>query len=152
MMDLDRVKTVPAAEEDQEFSYQVKKAAEGAYIAAIWGWDEHLQKEFHARDWEQKRPDIIEYDGTQIGTLYARNEEGCLHIRQFFILPEYQNRGIGSALLRRALAEADAAGRVTKVAFLAGNRVERLYDRFGFRLMSQRDHYCYMEREPQRGG
>ena len=148
-MDPNLVTLTPATDDDRDFSYQVKKAAEGDYIAAIWGWDEDFQRRFHARDWEERRPDIIRYDGQPIGTLYAREEEDGLHIRQFFILPEWQNKGIGSLLLRRILAKADREGLVAKGAFLVGNRVESLYRRFGFRLTSQRDSYCFMERQPQ---
>jgi GNAT superfamily N-acetyltransferase len=145
------VTVVPATEDEREFSYQVKKAAEGAYIAAIWGWDEDFQRAFHAKEWQERRPDVILYQGTRVGTIYVREEEGILLIRQFFLLPAYQNRGIGSQLLRRAMALADSQGLVSRVAFLQGNRVESLYRRFGFRSTTQRDHYCFMERVPAEG-
>ena len=151
-MDPNLISIDAATEKDREFSYQVKKAAEGSYITAIWGWDEEEQRRFHARAWEERRPDIIRYEGERIGTLYAREEEGALHIRQFFILPEWQNKGIGSLLLRRVLSHADRIGAVARVTFLKGNRVEALYGRFGFRLTLQRDHFCFMERQPEGTG
>ncbi len=141
----------PATEDDREFSYQVKKMAEGAYITVIWGWDEERERQFHAKDWENRRPDVIKYRGERIGTMYVRDEEGAIWIRQFFILPEFQNRGIGSELLRRALAEADRLGCASNVAFLKGNPVESLYRRFGFRSAGHRDKFCFMERKPQKG-
>ena len=150
-MNHELVALAAATEDDREFSYQVKKAAEGAYIAAIWGWDEALQRHFQAEDWAARRPDIITYGGTPVGTLYAREEDGCMQIRQFFILPGYQNQGIGSCLLRRILAKADTDGMVSKVGFLEGNRVELLYRRFGFRLTGRQDRFCFMERRPQHG-
>lgn len=145
------LRLVPAIEEEREFSFDVKRRAEGAYIKAIWGWDEDLQRRFHASDWEERRPEIIMYAGEPIGTMYVRNEDGPMFIRQFFILPLYQGRGIGSALVERALREADHAGRLAKVAFLEGNRVESLYRRFGFYITERRDKYCFMERAPQEG-
>jgi len=148
-MDLNLVTLTPATDDDREFSYQAKKAAEGDYITAIWGWNEQIQRRFHIRAWEERRPDIIRYDGKPVGTLYAREEEGCFHIRQFFILPEWQRKGIGSCLLERVLAQADRTGLVAKVAFLKGNRVQSLYERFGFRLTSQRDNFCFMQRQPK---
>lgn len=148
-MDPQEVTVAPATEDDREFSYQVKKAAEGSYIAAIWGWDEDFQRAFHAKDWQESRPDIIFCQGSRVGTIYVRQEEGTIHIRQFFILPAWQNRGIGSELLGRVVAKADSLGLVTKVAFLEGNRVRSLYERFGFRFTEQRDKYCLMERAPK---
>ena len=63
------------------------------------------------------------YQGKRVGTVYVREEHEVLHIRQFFMHPDYQNRGIGSELLRRAVAQADASRLVTRVAFLEGNSV-----------------------------
>ena len=143
-----RVALVPATVADQEFAYQVKKAAEGADIAALWGWNESVQRQYQARDWAEKRPDIITCDGKPVGTLYARVEDGALQIRQFFIHPQYQNRGIGSRLLRRVLDRADADNRRAAVAHLVGNRVESLYRRFGFRTVRRENKFCFMEREP----
>ncbi|MCK5035427.1 MAG: hypothetical protein KAS73_06015 [Candidatus Sabulitectum sp.] len=40
----------PVTDEDIEFSYQVKKAAEGELILSTFGWDEALQRDFHKRD------------------------------------------------------------------------------------------------------
>ena len=148
-MDLNLVTLTSATDDDRDFSYQVKRAAEGDYIAAIWGWDDEVQRAFHARAWEGRHPDVIRYNGQRIGTLFAREEEDGLHIRQFFILPEWQSKGIGSFLLRRILTKADRKGLVAKCAFLKGNRVKSLYKRFGFHLTLQRDNYCFMERKPQ---
>jgi GNAT superfamily N-acetyltransferase len=151
-MDPCEVTVMAGTDDDREFSFQVKKAAEGDYITAIWGWDEDFQRAFHATDWEERRPGIVRYQGKRVGTVYVREEQGVLHLRQFFMHPDYQNRGIGSELLRRAVAQADASGLVTRVAFLEGNRVKSLYERFGFRPTGRRDKYCFMERSLQERG
>ena len=39
----------PASPADSEFCYQLHKAAMGGYVTAIWGWDEQVQRGFHAR-------------------------------------------------------------------------------------------------------
>ena len=140
----------PGTDDDYEFSYQVKKADEGEYIRRIWGWDEALQRNFHKKDWKEKRPDIIAYEDKPIGTLSVIQHEGCIEIGQFFILPEYQNRGIGSCLLGRILRKADKAGLVSRLAFLEGNPVASLYRRNGFYLVKETATHCFMEREPHR--
>lgn len=137
----------PATEDDREFSYQVKKAAEGAYIAALWGWDDERQRAWHTREWQEKRPDVVLYQGDRIGTIYVREEEDAICIGQFFIMPSYQNQGIGSELLRRAIAQADSLGLIMRLAFIEGNPVESLYLRFGFRVVEKKDKYYYMERQ-----
>src|SRR4030042_55086 len=104
------VKIVPADETHREFSYQVKKAAMGGYITQIWGWDEEFQNKLHSQDWQQKRAQIILYNNKPIGTIRTVSNEDSLKIEQFYILPEYQNKGIGSYLLKDILDDADKAG------------------------------------------
>lgn len=140
----------PATEDDYEFSYQVKKAAEGDLIREVFGWDEVFQRTFHLNDWTQNRPSIIQYDGKSIGTILVTEGDGRLEVGRFFILPEHQNKGIGSFLLRRLLQKADESGMVVELAFLKGNRAESLYTRNGFQLVRQTKTHCFAERQPRK--
>ncbi len=99
------IELVPADETHKEFSYQVKKEAEGEYITRMFGWDEDVQRHFHA--WQEKKPDIITYGGKLIGTVAAIGSEDCIEVGQFFVLPDYQNKGIGTHLLKNILNKAD---------------------------------------------
>ena len=110
MIDFSLIKLVPADESHREFGYQVKKAALGDYITEIFGWDEDKERNFHTSDWESKRPQLILYDGQPIGTIYMVENEDHIEIAQFYILPEYQNKGIGSYLLEQILDRADRSG------------------------------------------
>jgi GNAT superfamily N-acetyltransferase len=151
MIDYSLIKLIPADESHYEFSYEVKKAALGPYITQIWGWDEGIQKDFHAKRWQQERPDIIMYDGKSIGTISIIESEDCIEIRQLFILPEYQNQGIGSHLLKQILDQADQAGRITKLDYLKINPVESLYKRSGFQIVGANETQYFMERKPSGG-
>jgi predicted acetyltransferase/N-acetylglutamate synthase-like GNAT family acetyltransferase len=142
----------PAAEEDCEFAYQVKKAAEGDLVRRFFGWDEAVQRDFHLREWAERPPGIIRFEGKTIGTVDVRVSDGCIDVGRFFIQPEYQNRGIGSRILRRVTQRADEGDLVARLAFLRGNRAEALYGRHGFRMVSQTETHCHMERRPQRSG
>jgi putative hydrolase of the HAD superfamily len=148
MIDYSLIQIIPAEESHREFSYQVKKAAEGDYITQLWGWDEKAQRDFHTSDWQQKRPAIILYDSQPIGTIYILESEDYIEIGQFFIFPEYQNKGIGSHLLKRILDKADQSSRITKIAYLINNPVVSLYKRNGFEITSIHEVYCHMERKP----
>jgi GNAT superfamily N-acetyltransferase len=138
-----------ASDDDYEFSYRVKKAAEGDLIGRTFGWDEAFQREFHNRQWTESRPSIIRLDGSAIGTVALAEGDGCVEIGQFFILPEYQNRGIGSSILLRALQRADEVNIVARLTLLSGNRAEALYRRNGFRPVEQTETLVHMERRPR---
>jgi GNAT superfamily N-acetyltransferase len=148
-VDADAVAVVPAADEHYEFSYQVKKAAEGDLIARTFGWDEVFQRQFHLEEWSERRPSLITVGGRPVGTIEVGEEETAVHIRQFFILPEFQNLGIGAEILGRALRRADEKQVVATLAFLVGNRCQSLYRRHGFEVVSQGGSLCRMERRPR---
>jgi GNAT superfamily N-acetyltransferase len=151
MIDYSLIRLIPADEAHREFSYQVKKAAEGEYITSMFDWDEGVQRDFHVKAWQQQKPDIITYDGKLIGTIATIETEDCIDIGQFFILPEYQRKGIGTHLLKNILDKADQSDKNVTLKFLKNNRVKSLYIRNGFRLVYTSEVAYHMERKI-RGG
>jgi GNAT superfamily N-acetyltransferase len=147
MIDCSLIKLLPADETHREFSYQVKKEAEGEYITSMFGWDEDIQRDFHGKAWQEQKPDLITYDGKLIGTIAAIESEDCIDIGQFFILPEYQGKGIGTHLLRSILDKADRLGKNVTLKFLKNNPVTSLYVRNGFRLVHTSEVAHHMERQ-----
>ena len=148
MIEYSLIKLIPAAETHREFSYQVKKTTEGEYITSMFGWDEGVQRRYHDKAWQEREPDIITYDGKLIGTIATIESEDCIEIGQFFILPEYQNKGIGTHLLRSILDGADRVGKNVTLKFLKSNPVKSLYVRNGFWMVDTDEILCYMERKP----
>ena len=120
----------------------------GEYITRKWGWDEEVQRDFHAREWPDKRPRVILYDNKPIGTMYISENEEAIEIGQFYILPEYQSKGIGSYLLKGVLEKADRARLVTKLTYMHINPAASLYERQGFKPVRSDDTFCYTERKP----
>jgi GNAT superfamily N-acetyltransferase len=150
MIDCSLIRLIPADETHREFSYEVKKAAEGDYITSMFGWDEDVQRDFHVRAWQEQKPDIITYGGKPIGTIATTESEDCIEIGQFFILPDYQKKGIGTYLLKSLLDKADRSGKNVTLKFLKNNPVKSLYVRNGFRLARTSDILHHMERKPGR--
>ena len=147
MIEYSLIKLIPAAETHREFSYQVKKTTEGEYITSMFGWDEGVQRRYHDKAWQEQKRDIIAYDGKPIGTIATIESQDCIEIGQFLILPEYQNRGIGTHLLKDILDKADHLGRNVTLKFLKNNPVKSLYVRNGFRIVDTDEILHYMERK-----
>jgi ribosomal protein S18 acetylase RimI-like enzyme len=136
----------PATSNDSSFSYAVKRAALGDYVAQVWGWDETVQQNYHAADWAAHRPDIVELDDIPIGTLEVVEHHDHLYIGEFYLLPQYQRRGIGTELLRRVLTQADAAAVPVRLQFLKVNPVRSLYERHGFEVAGESATHYFAER------
>jgi ribosomal protein S18 acetylase RimI-like enzyme len=77
----------------------------------------------------------IEADGGRVGLLATRAVDGRLQLDHLYLVPQAQGRGIGSAVMRTILAEADRAGHAVHVVALKGSRSNDFYRRHGFRLV-----------------
>jgi GNAT superfamily N-acetyltransferase len=137
MVDFSLIKTVPAGDSHYDFVYRLKKEVYGGYITQIWGWDEDLQKEFFAGEWRRHKPDVILYENQPIGTYCCTKNEDSYHLERFYILPEYQNKGIGTYILKGILDTADTARLPVKLMWLSINPAASLYRRMGFRVTGQ---------------
>ena len=124
---------------------------------ALTGWDDaqknaFIEMQFAAQDqsYHEAHPeghfDLIVADDQPVGRLYVGRLDGDLRIIDLAILPEYRGAGIGSAVLARVLAEADAAGVAVGLHVEPWNPAKRLYERLGFVVLEQRSFYEFMER------
>jgi ribosomal protein S18 acetylase RimI-like enzyme len=124
----------PAVPEDSEFCYELHRAALGPYVAAVWGWDETVQREFHERAFDPAHTQIVTVDGRDVGVLVVERRPTEIYLGLIEIHPDDQDRGIGGALIRELLAEAAGRGLPMALEVLAVNhRAYALYKRLGFR-------------------
>lgn len=137
-----------ARDEDRAFAYEVKKAALRAYVEPVWGWDENVQIEFHRRDWELRRPEIIQHRNRDIGTVEIWRRAHDIHLGEFYLLPAMQRQGIGTHLMRLLTIEADNKVVPIRLEVLRNNPVQSLYRRFGFYVSDETKTHFQMERAP----
>ena len=90
--------------------------------------------------------DVIELDGQPIGRLYVARWPEEIRVVDIGLLPEYRGGGIGSALLKEVLAEADAAGKPVSIHVEQFNPALRLYERLGFRRVEEVGVYLLLKR------
>jgi len=122
----------PATPADGEFCYRLHKAAMGGYITAIWGWDEQVQRDFHARAFSPGRWQIITADGTDIGMINIEYRPSEIYLARIEIDPGHQGRGIGTRLIDELIGQARARDQDLILDVLAVNhRAQALYQRLG---------------------
>ncbi|MEU9017445.1 GNAT family N-acetyltransferase [Actinomadura sp. NPDC048394] len=128
----------PATAADSEFCFQLHKAAMGDYVAAIWGWDEQDQRDYHARGFDPGRWQIITADGADIGMLSVEYRATEVYLGRIEVRPEHQGRGIGTRLITALLDEAEQQGKDLVLDVLAVNhRAHALYRRLGLREVAR---------------
>jgi GNAT superfamily N-acetyltransferase len=89
--------------------------------------------------------DVILVDGQPAGRLYVAREDDEIRIVDIALLPDYCNRGIGTALLSGLQSEAAAAGKPLRIHVERFNPALRLYERLGFTPIADRGVYLFME-------
>jgi ribosomal protein S18 acetylase RimI-like enzyme len=89
--------------------------------------------------------DIVERGGDGIGRLYVHRSPSDLRIVDIGFLPQWRNRGLGTALILALQREAAAAGRIVSIHVEQFNPAQRLYERLGFRRIAEKGPYWLME-------
>jgi ribosomal protein S18 acetylase RimI-like enzyme len=131
---------------DYEFVYKIKKNAYEKYVINYWGeWNEKEQKKYFDKFIEAKKNDayIIQYDNIDIG-FYNGNilENGNYEIGNICIIPEYQNKGIGTKIIEEFIAlykNTDIELQCFKI-----NPVKKLYERLGFNTIGETQFHYQM--------
>jgi GNAT superfamily N-acetyltransferase len=139
-----------ARQDDLEFLFHVLKTSLGPYIEQTHGpWQDEEQR---ARFFEITKPEthqVIERAGEPIGCLDVAWLPGEVKLNRVFLLPPFQNRGIGSRLVRQVLADARSTGLPVRLRVLRVNPARRLYERLGFVVTGQTDTHFLMEHAPR---
>jgi ribosomal protein S18 acetylase RimI-like enzyme len=92
---------------------------------------------------------VVLVDGERAGRLIVAERPDEVAIVDISLLPEYRGRGIGTRLLAPLLGRADATGRTVGIHVERFNPALRLYDRLGFRPVSDDGVYYKMVRATQ---
>jgi ribosomal protein S18 acetylase RimI-like enzyme len=92
----------------------------------------------------------IVVDGQRIGFVMIRPDDGGLYLDHLYIHPDFQNRGLGSRVLRMILKEADEANLSVKVGALKESDSNRFYIAHGFKLIEEGEWDNFYTRPPLR--
>lgn len=139
----------PVVSEEFDFAFKVKKQAMGEHILAKWEWDEEFQLNLHRTRWSEKPWFVIEIDGTDVGTVSLHDlDENTLRMGEFYLLDDFRNNRLGTAVLGHILETSDIKGQTVVLEALKWNPVRSLYERHGFTVTSENEIHYFMERKP----
>ena len=137
----------PATSADCEFAFQAWKAAMQPYVEATWGWDESSQRRRQQEEFAALPYQIVEAAGQPIGTLIVKYSPDHIYLSGLYLLPEHQRRGYGSHILKGLLVEGQAHRLPVRLRVLRVNpQARRLYQRLGFAVAGEEDHFIVMEK------
>ena len=129
---LEAYKLRSASPADNEFCFQLHKAAMGGCVTTIWGWDEQVQRGFHARAFNPGRWQIVTAGGVDIGMIDVDYRADEIYLARIEVHPSYQGHGIGTRLVSALIDEAARKGQDLVLDVLTVNhRAQALYQRLG---------------------
>ncbi len=122
-----------ATDWDHEFIEDAHVRALGPTVLVGYGWtEERLRKQFN-REVNLVDCWVIAVEGIRAGYLALEHKDGHWYIDAIAIVPNFQRRGVGEAVLRDVMLE---AGRMPiRLSVLLSNRARGLYRRLGFRVI-----------------
>jgi len=125
---------LPACEFDLPQIFALQKAAFESEARLVENWDIPPLTQTLENLVEEWRTGVIlkALDGqTLVGTVRARTTEDTVHIGRLAVLPQWQGRGCGSALMT-AILSATKAARYELFTSAKSERNLRLYQKLGF--------------------
>ncbi|MFF2629221.1 GNAT family N-acetyltransferase [Kitasatospora griseola] len=145
----------PATDADLEPLVELRAAVMRPDLERLGRYDEHRVRQRMRDGYRPAHTSVLEVPGSAspAGCLALRPDErrpGALVLEHFYLAPALHGRGLGTAVLRAALDDADAAGLTVRLTVLQGSPARRLYERHGFALASEDPIDVHLHRTPRR--
>jgi ribosomal protein S18 acetylase RimI-like enzyme len=140
----------PSTAQDYAWLWALKRLTMRPYVEQMWsGWDDDAQEEFFRANFNPATIRVIVVDGRDVGLLHVEREPAEIFLANIQLLPEFQNRGLGSAVVRSVLADAEAHRLPVRLQVLKSNRAaRRLYERLGFQLTGETSTHYLLRARP----
>jgi ribosomal protein S18 acetylase RimI-like enzyme len=124
---------------DLEFLWQLHNAALREFVEKTWGWDEEWQRSRFENEFDPAKGKIVVIDGDDAGFWWVVEHENEVVLASVRLLPEFQNRGIGTRLINVLIHGSE---KPIRLKVLKVNPALNLYERFGFKMVETNEtHY-----------
>ncbi|MGH9194552.1 MAG: GNAT family N-acetyltransferase [Acidimicrobiia bacterium] len=136
-----------AEDSDTDFARETHHRAYRDVVTRQFGaWNEDAQDAYFGGDWLSGPPfEIALADGRRCGYLSVEKRSDEIHVRELVLHPDFQNQGIGTALLRQEMERAQAAGLPVRLQTQLKNEAIRLYRRLGFNEVGRTETHFQLE-------
>lgn len=115
------------------------------HVERVWGWDDATQECYFDGRFRPDAWQIIHVDGVDVGVLVVEDEGDAIYLAEIQVHPEWQSRGIASAVIRSLMADAAADGKPLTLRVLKVNgRARALYERLGFSAFDEIETHTYL--------
>lgn len=151
-----KVELRPVTDNDDQFLLSLYASTREAELAQA-KWAEGQKEMFlrwqfdtQRKEYSSRFPDaayhVILVNGSRAGRIWVGSDDEQIRLLDIALLPEFQNRGIGTLLLRRLMDQAAKAGKALRhMVFMLNSDAHRFYERLGFTVIDDLGAYKHME-------
>ena len=138
----------PIGDDDFDLLWRVHVAGFREHVEKTWGWDDEVQLGFLRESHRSRAGKIVLIDGIEAGVWHVVEYDDEILLSSIRLLPEFQNRGLGTKLITDLL---DSTPKPVRLQVLKVNPARVLYERLGFEIFEETDtHYKMIRRPPSR--
>lgn len=137
----------PAYSADYSFAFDLYAGTIKPLASAWMVWIDEEQEAQFASLWRPDDTRIIALNGEDIGWVEFRQAGDEIFLKQFYIAPAHQRRGVGSQVIRWLLEEQYRTAKSMALFVLKNNAACRFYERHGFEVVRETHTTLVMRRE-----
>lgn len=138
----------PASELDFELLLELRIRVLRPHLERVGRFDPERARRYFREGYDPTHLRLVMVDGGFAGCVAFKPDGDGLVLEHFYLDDAVQGRGVGGAVLRLLLAEADAAALPVRLGVLKGSPAVRLYQRHGFARTHDEPYDEYFLREP----
>ena len=141
----------PVVSADYQWLWELKRLTMRPYVEQTWGeWDDFTQEAFFRRHFSSETVQIIIVEGQNAGLLNIEREPAETFLANLQIHPSFQNRGLGTAVIRSLLETGRVLQLPIRLQVLSVNTsAQRLYARLGFSTYKETGTHRMMRWDPR---
>jgi GNAT superfamily N-acetyltransferase len=135
-----------ATEADKPFVWQANARAYEEVVTRQFGeWDAEQQESKFDDKWRCAAFEVVELGGERVGAIWTTDEGDHLWLREVFLLPNHQQQGIGTGLVKQEIVKARRLSKPLRLRVLRESRARALYTRLGFSVCGETETHFWME-------
>ena len=140
-----RIRYEKAYEKNRGFFIHVHHTAYHDIVEEMFGWDKKKQNNLANQAFDHGGIHIIWKDDDRIGVIGWKLYKSHLLLKDFFLLPQYQERGIGSQIIKDIISKPNFLTKDICLRTLKNNiRAKKFYEFHGFKLKKESEFHWHM--------
>ncbi|SVD59226.1 uncharacterized protein METZ01_LOCUS412080 [marine metagenome] len=138
-----------ATDADRDWLFALYETTMRGIIDDAVGWNDHAQQIRFDESYRVSQFELVIQNEVRVGALYRAAHQNRLHISLILILPPHQGRSLGTHIIENSQPHCLEQDSTLTLSTFKNNPALRLYQRLGFEVTGEDEHFFDMTWKPQ---